>query len=110
MAETKVTTCRRCGRPALGSSDGSPNALVYKRAMKGECTECHAVVILKGLNEMHGGMLFKDGPECLRLPHIQEQFAAVMKAGMADASPDEINWEGVIALWDAVADKPKGLF
>ncbi|NIA15163.1 MAG: hypothetical protein GWP08_13910 [Nitrospiraceae bacterium] len=46
-------------------------------------------------------------PDCLRLPHIQDQFAAVLATGKSDVNPDEIDWERVIALWD-IAPKEAG--
>jgi hypothetical protein len=105
----KTTNCIRCGR-LCQSAKSTSDARVYRRAEKGTCPDCTAVILLKGLDHEHGGKLFENGPECLRLPHIQGQFAALMKVGMADASPSEINWDRVIELWDAVQDKPKGLF
>ncbi len=34
--------------------------------------------------------------EGFRLKHVQAQFAAVMKAGMADARPEEIQWDRLV--------------
>lgn len=46
-------------------------------------------------------------PGALELPHVREQFEAVMRAGAAEAMPDEIDWARVIALWD-IAPGAKG--
>lgn len=109
MATETITACRRCGRAARGS-DGDPKARVYRRAKQGECTECHAVLILKALDAMHGGLLFNAGPECLRLPHIQQRFGALMTAGNAECNVDAIDWNRVIEVWDLAADRPGSLF
>jgi len=45
-------------------------------------------------------LLAESGPKGLAYPHIQEQFAALMKVGLADALPDEINWNLIIENWD----------
>ena len=113
MATETITACRRCGRAARGTDDGDPKARIYRRAKKGECTECHAVLILKSINEMHGGKLLPNGAtwqECLSLPHIQQQFGSLMKAGNAECNVDEIDWERVIEVWDLTPDKPGTLF
>jgi hypothetical protein len=112
MATETITACRRCGRAARGS-DGDSQARIYRRSKKGECTECHAVLILKSIDQMHGGKLLPPGAtwqEALRLPHVQQQFGALMKAGNAECNVDEINWDRVIEVWDLAADRPGSLF
>jgi hypothetical protein len=106
---SKTTNCDRCGKLCL-TGDGSPSARIYRRGKKGQCTECHAVKILKSIDEMHGGSFFKDGPSCLRMAHVQQQFSAVMAAGNAECDPATVDWERVIAVWDIVQDKPRPLF
>jgi hypothetical protein len=105
----QTTNCKRCGK-LCRTGKGSPDARIYRRAEKGECTECHAVLILKSLDQMHGGVLFKDGPECLRAEHIQQQFGALIGAAHGECPLSEIDWERVIAVWDLVEDKPRSLF
>ena len=109
-AEVSVSSCQRCGRAAL-SRDGNPDARMMRHARKGCCVDCAAVIFLQQLENMAGGKLLPPGhtwAEALRLPHVQEQFAALMTAGNADASPDEIDWERVIELWD-IASREKGM-
>ena len=107
MTSETSTHCQRCGRPARGRA-GSSKARMLRRAKTGVCVECGVVQFLQQLDNMHGGNLFPDGTaESLLLPHVREQFAATMKAGMADAMPDEIDWERVIAIWD-IAPQTKG--
>lgn len=45
-------------------------------------------------------LLAKSGPKSLAYPHIQEQFAGIMRMGLADAMPDEIAWELIIENWE----------
>lgn len=45
-------------------------------------------------------LLASSGPKTLAFPHIQEQFAGLMKMANSDARPDEINWSAIIANWD----------
>lgn len=102
MTEVAATPCRRCGRAAL-SSDGNPDARMMRRAKEGVCADCATIVFLQRLDNMHGGMLLPTGQtwaEALNLPHVRERFAALMRAGDADADPDEIDWERVVELWD----------
>ncbi len=82
-----------------------------RRARKGNCADCAVIVFLQQLENMQGGKLLPPGQtwaEALRLPHAQEQFAVVMRAGNADASPDEIDWDRVISLWD-IAPQANGM-
>jgi hypothetical protein len=74
------------------------------------CLECGVVEFLQRLDNMHGGHLFGAGPEALRLPHIQQQFASVMRAGLSDANPDDVDWERVIALWNVAPPADRMLF
>lgn len=109
-----ITRCQRCGVEAQGEK-GDPSARIFRRAMKGHCTACHVVTFLKNLNQAHGGALFErhDPATSLRLPHVQEAFYRVMKAGNAEATPDEIDWDMVIAKWSddhADANSSEGLF
>ncbi len=115
MTDTN-TECQRCGRAARGG-DGNPNARIMRRARKGNCVDCATIVILQRLDNMHGskqhGSLLPAGftwAEALALPHVREQFAAVMKAGNADVKPDEIDWDRVIELWNIAPKEERGLF
>lgn len=82
--------------------------MLLRRAVKGACVDCAVVLFIQRLANMHVANAFPGLPESLRLPHVQKQFEAVMRAGKADALPDEINWERVIGVWD-VAPPETGL-
>lgn len=105
------TECQRCGRPARGGT-GSPDARLLRRAQTGVCVECGVVEFLQRLDAMHGGKLFSQhGPAAaLRLPHVQQQFAATMAAGHSDATFAEIDWERVIEVWDIAPARTDELF
>jgi len=84
---------------------------MMRRAQKGLCVNCSVIVFLQQLGNMHAPGALPTGDkmkEALRLPHMQEQFAAVMRAGKADANPDEIDWNRVIDLWD-IEPSAKGI-
>lgn len=103
--------CKRCGRPVRGSK-GSPGARMLRRAKVGFCVECGIVNFLQQLGNMYGGGLLESGnvAEALRLPHVQAQFAAALKAGHSDATPEEIDWERVIDVWDVAPPESGVLF
>lgn len=92
--------CQRCGVPCHGQESQKPEARLMKRAKQGVCVDCYIVIMLQRLSNMHVLGAFGSMPECLRLEHVQRQFEAVMRSGNAEATPDEINWDRVIELWD----------
>jgi len=44
--------------------------------------------------------LAESGPKVLLLPHMHGIFTDVMRAGFADANPDEIDWQLMVDNWD----------
>jgi hypothetical protein len=66
---------------------------------KGLCVNCAVHDFLRNTYPANI-LLAQSGPKALVHPHIQEQFAGIMKVGMADAVPDEINWNLIIENWD----------
>jgi len=94
-------TCQRCGAtckidPKLGSK-----ATMLKRGKdaKGLCVNCAAHDGLRNTYPVNL-ILAQSGPRTLAFPHIQEQFAGLMKMANSDARPDEINWQRIIDNWD----------
>lgn len=77
--------------------------------MEGFCADCCVINFLQRLSNMHVGNILEK-PEVLRMPHIQKQFEAVIRAGNSEATPDVINWEKVIEKWDIVPSPKEGLF
>ena len=102
--------CDRCGRPCLGAPTEKPEARAFRKAVKGVCLDCAVVLFLQRLANMYGPGTFGNLPEALRLEHVQEQFAAMMRAANAEAIPDDINWERVIELWSIEPPAKETLF
>lgn len=83
---------------------------MMKRAKQGVCVNCAVVLFVQRLTNMHVPGVFGSLPEALRLEHVQRQFESVMRAGNAEALPDEIDWDRVIELWDASPRESGTLF
>ena len=66
---------------------------------KGLCVNCAVHDFLRNTYPCNI-LLAQSGSKALAHPHIQEQFAAIMRAGPADALPDEIDWDLIIENWD----------
>ncbi len=93
--------CKRCGVPCRVAARHNPDArlLEYASEPDGFCPSCAATAFLRDTEPL-GELIEQQGPECLRLDHIREQFAAIMRVGRSDAHPDEIDWDRVIRHWD----------
>jgi hypothetical protein len=101
--------CDRCGRRCQVAGARNPDAEMLRAsaAPKGLCVDCAATEWL--INTYPLNLHFdENGPEHLRHPQIQEQFAEMMRVAKADARPDEIDWERVIANWDLPVQVVKG--
>jgi hypothetical protein len=44
--------------------------------------------------------LAESGPGILLLPHLQKIFTNIMRAGFADAVPEEIDWQMIVFNWE----------
>lgn len=104
MVEEKLfskTNCQRCGVACQVSLPRNPKAKMLRRSkeLKGLCVNCAVHDWLRNTYPCNI-LLAQSGPKSLAHPHIQEQFAEIMKVGMADAMPDEINWDLIIENWD----------
>lgn len=107
MNET-TCPCERCGRLCRVGGPKRPGARLLRRAVapKGYCADCAATQFLKSLALAE--TLAQTGPEALLAPHVQAQFAAMLRAGNADAAADEINWRRVVENWSLPVAKAKG--
>jgi hypothetical protein len=68
---------------------------------KGYCVNCAVTEWMA--NTYPCNMILEEsshGAQILLVPQIQEQFASIMLAANADASPEEIDWQQVVANWD----------
>lgn len=93
--------CGRCGAACKVDPVAGSKATMLKRGKtpKGLCINCAAHDWLRNTYPVNL-LLAQSGPKGLALPHIQEQFAGLMKMANSDARPDEISWEAIIANWE----------
>ena len=96
-----TTECGRCGTRCRVDSSGNPDAKMLRRSNKpkGLCVNCAVHDFLRNTYPCNM-LLAESGPSSLAYAHIQEQFAGIMRVGLADAMPDEINWDLIIENWD----------
>lgn len=96
-----IVNCQRCGARCRVAGPGNPDAKILRRSKepKGLCVNCAVHGWLR--NTYPVNLIFTTlSPEALRLEHIQQQFTGIMRAGFADANPDEIDWETIIENWN----------
>lgn len=98
----KLTYCKRCGDPAIGSVSTSPSARPFKKAVNGLCTPCVVCSFFQGdVNNGIGFALPDDfDPRGLLLPHVQMQFASVLAVGCSELKMEAIDWGCVVEKWD----------
>jgi len=101
MAEVAIAHCRRCGARCRVGGAGNPGAKMLRRSNepKGLCVNCATHDWLRNTYPVNM-LLAENGPKILVHWHIREQFADIMRCGMADAKPDEINWNLMNENWD----------
>lgn len=93
--------CERCGVP-LTIGVGAPEArfITLASGPRGLCANCVVTRFFKSQEMAHAADCGKARlPEALRSPHVQAQFACVLRAGESDLAPDLIDWLEVIANW-----------
>jgi len=93
--------CERCGaRLQVGPAPGSEARMLRRsKVTKGFCINCAVHNFLRNTYPPNI-QLAESGPEILLIPHIQTVFADIMKAGFADAMPDEIDWQRIVDNWE----------
>lgn len=93
--------CERCGARCKVAGPRNPKAGMLRRSKepKGLCINCAVHDFLRNTYPVNM-LLAQSGPKGLLLPHIQEAFAGIMRVSLADAEPDEINWELIIENWN----------
>ncbi len=96
-----VIHCQRCQARCKVSGPRSSKAKMLRRSKepKGLCVNCAVHDWLRNTYPVNL-ILANSKPEVLRFEHIQQQFTDIMRVGGADAEPDEIDWEAIIANWD----------
>lgn len=100
MKET-IVNCERCGAHCRVDALRSSDAKMLRRSKepKGLCINCAVSDWLRNTYPPNI-LLAQSGPKVLLFPHIQEQFAEIMKVGFADAKPDEIVWQRIVDNWE----------
>ena len=93
--------CVRCGALVKVDPLAGSKAKMLKRGKlpKGLCLNCAVHDFLRNTYPVNL-LLAQGGPRALALPHIQEQFAGIMRSRCSDALPDEIGWQAIIDNWD----------
>ena len=101
LFDNNITHCERCKALCKVAESQNPKAkmLRWSKESKGLCINCAVHDWLRNTYPVNL-ILAQSGPKSLAYPHIQEQFTGIMRAGLADATPDEIDWEAIIANWD----------
>ena len=106
--------CTRCSKPFRVSGPQNKNvclvpyATAQKAKERGLCADCAATAFLMSVETMLYGINL-NGVKILLDPRIQQQFAEIMIIGAADARPEDIDWERVVANWALpLLDKKRG--
>lgn len=96
-----IIHCERCEAPCRIAEPRNPDAKMLRRGKepKGLCVNCAVHDWLRNTYPPNI-LLAQSGPKVLLYSHIQEQFTGIMQAALADAQPDEINWELIVENWD----------
>lgn len=100
MPKTEVN-CERCGARCRVAGPGNPKAKMLRRSAKpaGFCVNCATHQWLLNTYPVNI-QLAESGPSILLHPQVRELFADIMRAGNADAKPDEINWNLMCENWE----------
>ena len=102
-----TANCMRCHvRCRTGQGDPRARLLRIAEGPIGYCLNCAVTEWFLSVEPLCD-IIKRDGIEGLKLPHVQQQFAAVMRAGFAQATPDQIDWLEVVANWDLPFPKKK---
>ncbi len=100
--------CSRCKVPLRLAPQRTEDArLLRKKTTPGGTGYCLNCAVAEWFVLMGVRAQVSD-PKALLLPHMQRQFAVLMKSGRADADPAEINWAHVVEHWDLPFAGDKG--
>lgn len=96
-----IICCERCKAycKVVGPRNSKAKMLRLSKEPKGLCINCAVHDWLRNTYPPNI-LLAQSGPNILLYPHIQKQFADIMRIGFADAKPDEINWNLIVENWD----------
>ena len=94
-----IVNCERCGERCQAVASRNPKAKMLRHSDKGLCVNCAVHDWLRNTYPPNI-LLAQSGPKALLIPHIQQQFAEIMRVGFADAKPDEIDWQKMVDNWE----------
>jgi len=112
-----IVHCQRCHVPCrAGAPDPKARLLQESAGPKGLCVNCAVTQFFKdekyGISLEHvmrgsdlDGKPGREITKSLLMPHVQEQFGAILRAGFAQVAPTEIDWLEVVANWDLPFDR-----
>jgi hypothetical protein len=116
----KRVFCQRCAKPLVIAPTRKTDAKMAVEAdsPNGVCAECIVTGMVKGLTGTDGRDNRKAAAfptftaESLRLPHVQAQIVAVVKASGSNLPADRLDFDEIIANWDLPLPKSAtgGLF
>lgn len=97
----ELCQCERCGvRLQVGPAPGSEARMLRRsKVPKGFCVNCAAHNFLRNTYPPNI-QLAESGPKILLYPMVQEKFADIMRVGLSDAAPDEIDWQRIVDNWE----------
>jgi|SRR5579884_1147123 len=100
-----IVHCSRCGIPCKLADAATEDARLLKHATRpetsGYCIDCGVADFMKNHTQLARIMEMNPlGKQMLLDPRAQQQFAALMREGKADARPEEINWQRVYDNWE----------
>lgn len=96
----ETVDCKRCGHQCqVDALEGTKAKMLRRAKGPGLCVNCAVHDWLRNTYPPNI-LLAQSGPQVLLFPHIQEQFAGLMRIGFADAKPDEIDWQKIIDNWE----------
>ena len=101
QANVQIVHCERCKARCRVSDPGNPKAKMLRRSKvpKGLCVNCAVHDFLRNTYPCNM-LLDENGPTILLHISVREQFAEIMRGAMADAKPDEINWNLIVENWE----------
>ena len=104
--------CLRCGTACKTGTPKAESRPFRQAADRGLCPNCIVTQFLLSVEPVRD-KIAKDGPEILFASDgfhkaFAAQFAAVLRAGNCQMTPDEIDWIEVVGNWGLPFPKVKG--
>lgn len=104
----QTVSCSRCGKPCKVAQQNNQDARLLRHATtpSGYCANCAATAFIKSM-DVFMASIEQHGPQkILSWQPWRDGFGGLLKAGNADARPEEIDWDVVLENWDLPFPKP----